>query len=213
MSLFGLKVLILFLFCIIPFKTISGEEVGKTEQPDYTLIASKDNFDVRDYPPMIVAEVEVSGDRKQAINEGFKILADYIFGNNTSTRKIEKTTPVYGELSEKIAMTAPVLQERHMNQWKVRFIMPKKYTLDTLPQPNSPAVRLITYPSRRLAVIRFSGTPGDNVIVKNTQKLKEYMSAERMKPIGDAIFAFYNPPWTLPFLRRNEIMFEIVTVD
>ena len=103
--------------------------MSNVEQPDYKVVTSEENIEIRDYPPMILAEVEVSGERKQAISEGFKILADYIFGNNTSNKKMEMTAPVTNELSEKMAMTAPVLQELHMDKWKVRFIMPKKYSL------------------------------------------------------------------------------------
>lgn len=179
------------------------------EQPEYTVVKSKETIEVRDYPPMILAEVEVSGKRKQAISEGFKILADYIFGNNTSNLKMEMTTPVTNELSEKMAMTAPVMQEQHMDKWKVRFVMPKKYSFETLPKPNSKHVNLIPLPARRFAVIRFSGLADDENIQQHTKQLQAYILAEKLTPIGETVLAFYNPPWTLPFLRRNEVMIEI----
>lgn len=158
---------------------------------------------------MILAQVEVSGERKQAISKGFKILADYIFGNNTSNNKMEMTAPVTNELSEKMAMTAPVLQEQDMDKWKVRFVMPKKYSPETVPKPNSKDVILIPLPARRFAVIRFSGLPDDETIKQHTDELKAYILAETLKPIGEPILAFYNPSWTLPFLRCNEVMIEI----
>ena len=183
--------------------------MSNVEQPDYKLVTSRQNIEIRDYPSMIFAEVEVAGPRKQAISEGFKSLADYIFGNNTSAKKIEKTKPVTREPSEKIPMTAPVIQEKHIDKWKVRFVMPKKYRLETLPKPQSKNIRLISSPAKRFAVIRFSGIARDKNIQQHTEKLRDYILAEKWEPIGGVVLAFYNPPWTLPFLRRNEIMIEI----
>jgi hypothetical protein len=158
---------------------------------------------------MVIAEVEVSGERKLAINEGFKLLADYIFGNNTSNHKMDMTAPVTNEISEKMSMTAPVMQEQQIDNWKVRFVMPKKYSFGTLPKPNSKEVILISVPAKRFAVIRFSGLANDESIKQHTEDLKAYILAENLKPVGGAVLAFYNPPWTIPFLRRNEVMIEI----
>lgn len=194
---------------IIILAALAGKIMSIVEQPDYELITSKENIEIRDYPPMILAEVEVSGERKEAISAGFKILADYIFGNNTSNKKMEMTAPVTNELNEKIAMTAPVLQEKRMDKWKVRFVMPKKYSLETLPKPNSKDVSLIALPARRFAVIRFSGLADNESIKLHTDELEAYIIAGKLKPIGGTVLAFYNPPWTLPFLRRNEVMIEL----
>lgn len=183
--------------------------MSNVEQPDYKLVMSKENIEIRDYPPMILAEVEISGERKQAISEGFKILADYIFGNNISNKKMEMTAPVTNERSEKMAMTAPVIQEQHRDKWKIRFVMPKKYSLETLPKPNCEDVMLIPSPSRRFAVIRFSGLADNKNIKQHTDELEAYILAQKLKIIGGPLLAFYNPPWTLPFLRRNEVMIEI----
>lgn len=169
--------------------------MSHVEQPEYKLVMSEGNIEIRDYAPIILAQVKVSGERKQAIREGFKLLANYIFGNNTSNNKME--------------MTAPVLQEQDMDKWKVRFVMPKKYSLETLAKPNSKDIVLISLPARRLAVIRFSGLANDETIKRRTNQLKAYILAETLKPMGEPILAFYNPPWTLPFLRRNEVMIEI----
>jgi len=203
------KILIVVLAGIIILAALAGNIMSNVEQPDYKLVTSEENIEIRDYPPMIVAEVEVSGERKQAINEGFKILADYIFGNNTSNQKMEMTAPVTNELGEKMDMTAPVLQELHMDKWKVRFVMPKKYSFETLPKPNSKDVILIRLPARRFAVIRFSGLANNENIKLHTEELEAYIVAEKLKPIGQAVLAFYNPPWTIPFLRRNEVMIEV----
>ncbi len=194
---------------LLILEALEGNIMRSVEQPDYKLISSEQNIEIRDYSPMILAEVEVSGERKQAIREGFKILADYIFGNNTSNIKMEMTAPVTNERSEKMAMTAPVLQEQHRDKWKIRFVMPKKYNLESLPKPNSKDVILIPLPDRRFAVIRFSGLADDKKIKQHTDELRAYILAKTMKPLGEPILAFYNPPWTLAFLRRNEVLIEI----
>lgn len=204
-----MKVLIIVFIAIIILAALAGNIMSNVEQPDYKVVTSKGDIEIRDYPPMILAEVEVSGERKEAINEGFKMLADYIFGNNSSKKKMNMTAPVTNELSEKMAMTAPVIQEQYRDKWKVRFVMPKKYSLETLPTPNSKEVQLLPLPARRFAVIRFSGLVNDNDIKKHSEELKAYILAQSLKPIGEPVLAFYNPPWTLPFLRRNEIMIEI----
>ena len=179
------------------------------EQPDYTVLSSKENIEIRSYPPIILAETEIFGERKPAITEGFKILADYIFGNNSANRQMKMAAPVTGEISEKIAMTAPVMQEEHKDKWKIRFVMPKKYRFEELPTPNSRQVVLIQQPAKRFAVIQFSGLANDKNLKDHENKLKAYILTEGLKPTGRIIFAFYNSPWTLPFLRRNEVLMEI----
>lgn len=181
---------------IIILAALAGNIMSNVEQPNYKPIKLDGNIEIRDYPPMILAEVEVSGERKEAIREGFKILADYIFGNNTSNIKI--------------AMTAPVMQQQYMdNKWKVRFVMPEKYNFETLPKPNSKRVILNSMPARRFVAIRFSGRADDKNINLHTKQLEAYVLEEKLNPLGNAILAFYNPPWTLPFLRRNEVIIEI----
>lgn len=204
-----MKILLVIVIGIIILALLAGKVMSRVEQPDYKLVTSKDNIEIRDYPPMILAEVEVSGGRKEAISEGFKILADYIFGNNTSKTKMEMTAPVTQAVSEKMAMTAPVIQEHYLDKWKVRFVMPKKHTIETLPKPASKEVVLVPIAARRYAVIQFSGLPNDESIKQHTEELEEYISAQDLTSIGGPQLAFYNPPWTLPFLRRNEVMIQI----
>lgn len=205
-----MKIVIVLLFVIIILVlAFMGNIISNVEQPKYKVLRTKGNIEVREYEPMIVAEVEVSGERKEAIRQGFRILADFIFGNNVSNKRMEMTAPVTNQLSEKMAMTAPVMQEKYMEKWKVRFVMPAKYSLETLPKPNSNEVTLITVPARRFAVIRFSGLADDVNIKQHTQELEAYIFAENIKTIGKPVLAFYNPPWTVPFLRRNEVMIEI----
>ncbi len=204
-----MKILIVVSLGIIILSAIAYYVMSQIEQPNYKLVKSKGPIEIRDYAPLILAQVEVSGERKQAIREGFQILADYIFGNNTSNKKMEMTAPVTNELSEKMAMTAPVLQQQDSNHWKISFVMPKKYSFETLPKPHSKEVVLIQLPARRFATIRFSGVPDDESIKLHTKELEAFIADEKLKIIGGTLLAFYNPPWTIPFLRRNEVMIEI----
>jgi hypothetical protein len=158
---------------------------------------------------MIVAEVEVTGQRSEAIREGFRTIADYIFGNNLSSQRVAMTGPVSQQASEKIAMTAPVTQQGDGETWRVRFFMPVKYTMDTLPKPKNPAVKLTAIQEKRFAVIRFSGLVREESLNRHTDELRTYLRARNLASLAQPTYAFFNPPWTLPFLRRNEIMIEI----
>ena len=186
-----------------------GPIVSNVEQPKYQVVESSGDIEIRDYRPMIVAEAEVSGDRRHAIGKGFRVIADYIFGNNTTAQKVPMTAPVTQQGSEKIAMTAPVTQQGEGNTWRVRFIMPSSYTMDKLPKPNNPAVELKEVGAKRYAVIRFSGMAGEDSLKRRTKELDAFISAKNLTPQSVPTYAFYNPPWTLPFLRRNEVMVEI----
>lgn len=210
---------------------------NSVETPDYEVVSQSDNIEIRQYAPMIAAEATVTGERNQAINKGFRIIADYIFGNNQaadgiamtapvtqqsgediamtapvtqqSSENIAMTAPVTQQASEDIAMTAPVTQQSDGNSWNVRFIMPSKYTMDTIPRPVNPDVKLVEVPSKRFAAIRFSGLAGETKLDRYEQELAEYMDAQGLTPVAAPQYAFYNDPWTLPFLRRNEVMVEI----
>ena len=186
-----------------------GSIVSNVEQPKYRVVESESNIEVRDYAPIIVAETEVSGERREAIRKGFRIIADYIFGNNTAAKKVPMTAPVVQQGSEKIAMTAPVTQQGDGNRWRVHFIMPSTYTMETLPKPNNSAIELKEVGAKRFAVIRFSGMAGEDSLQRHTKELNEFISARGLTPLSEPTYAFYNPPWTLPFLRRNEVMVEI----
>ena len=186
-----------------------GPIVSNVEHPKYTLIERSGNIEIRDYAPMIVAETEVTGERREAISKGFRLIANYIFGNNIAAQKIPMTAPVTQQGSEKIAMTAPVTQQGVGKSWRVRFVMPSKYTMETLPKPNNPAVELKEIPGKRFAAIRFSGMGGQDSLERHTKELDEFLSAKNLTPSSPPTYAFYNPPWTLPFLRRNEVMVEL----
>lgn len=186
-----------------------GPIVSNVEQAKYEVIKSQDSIEIRDYAPMIIAEVEVSGQRNEAINKGFRLVADYIFGNNKSNAKVSMTAPVVQEKSEKIAMTAPVSQQADGDNWKVHFVMPSSYTMENLPQPNNPLVKLKEIESSRFLIIRFSGIASEENLKENTEKLQKFIMDNNLKNQSLPTYAFFNPPWTLPFLRRNEVMIKI----
>jgi hypothetical protein len=186
-----------------------GPIVSNVEQPRYETVETADNIEIRDYAPMIVAETDVSGERRTAIGEGFRTIAGYIFGNNLSSLKVPMTAAVTQQASEKIAMTAPVTQQGDGETWHVRFVMPANYTMDTLPKPKNPAVKIKEIAAKRFAVIRFSGWAGDESLKRRTEELDAFIKSKNLKPLSAPTYAYYNPPWTLPFFRRNEIMIEI----
>lgn len=164
-------------------------------------------FEVRNYPPMLVAEVMVAGNREDAANAGFRQLFDYIDGANAARKDIPMTAPVRQQTGgQKIPMTAPVLQQAKDGEWRVQFVMPAGYTLATLPKPINPAVILAEVPEQRFAVIRFSGRSTPDNLSAHLKKLQDWAAANKLVATGEPVYAFYNPPWTLPFARRNEIM-------
>lgn len=186
-----------------------GPMVSNVEQAKYTVAETHGNIEIRDYAPMIVAEAEVTGERKEAISQGFRIIADYIFGNNVSAQKVAMTAPVTQAASEKIAMTAPVTQQGDGNTWNVRFVMPTSYTMESLPKPNNDAVKLKEIEGKRFASIRFSGMAGQESLKKHEEELSTFLQSKNLSALSSPTYAFFNLPWTLPFLRRNEVMVEI----
>jgi hypothetical protein len=182
-----------------------------TKEPPFTVQFSERDFEIRDYPAQAIAEVLVSGDRKEAASKGFRLLAGYIFGANTRKQSIAMTAPVTQQAAtnEKIAMTAPVIQSGGDGNWVIRFIMPEGATLDSLPQPNDPKVRLRMLAPQRVAVARFSGFAREEAVASNTAALQSFLVAHDLQAIGAPVLAQYNPPWTLWFLRRNEVMIPV----
>jgi SOUL heme-binding protein len=186
-----------------------------TEEPKYSVIEKSGDIELRAYAPMVIAETLVDGTMDAATSVGFKRIADYIFGNNTAraggSEKISMTAPVtMTPTSEKISMTAPVTMQATGGQWRMYFVMPSQYTLDALPKPNNPAVTLREVPASRVAVLRFSGLAGEEKTAKKTAELLAWIKQQQLIPKQTPQLARYNPPWTLPFLRRNEVM---VTVE
>ena len=186
-----------------------GPIMSDVETPSYEVITAENNIEVRQYTPMIVAEVQMNGRREDAIGYGFRLLADYIFGNNIAQQDIAMTAPVQQQESTKIAMTAPVQQQSTGDCWQISFVMPSAYTMETLPKPVNEHVTIKEIPAKTFAVLTFSGTNSDKNIKDHENQLMTYVGANELSVIGTPKYAFYNPPWTFPPMRRNEVMVEI----
>jgi len=183
------------------------------EEPKYSVIEKAEPFELRLYAPMILAEVKVDGDLDEASNQGFRLIAAYIFGQNQVTEKIAMTSPVAIEeqssKSTKIAMTVPVNIEPNAGQWVVSFVMPSAYSLNSLPKPLNPRVQLREIPAVKRAVIQFSGFNSAQKVADKTLELEQWMKTRNLEAVSPPKFARYNPPWSLPFMRRNEVMIDV----
>ena len=190
--------------------TLFGTDAMAVEEPAFRSVLHEGAFEVRDYPALVVAEVTVSGDQKEAASKGFRLLAGYIFGGNKRRQSIAMTAPVaQAQTSEKIAMTAPVTQIQSAGEWVVRFTMPSAYSMDTLPEPNDPKVHLRVLPPTCFAVLQFSGLARKDDVATKTAELEKLAGTHHLRAIGPASLAQYDPPWTLWFMRRNEVMLPV----
>lgn len=175
------------------------------ETPKFTLLAKKELYEIRKYEKQLVAQTIATSE-----NAGFRTLANYIFGNNTSATSIAMTAPVI-EQSESIAMTAPVIEVQDQNAGMVmQFILPSKYTTETIPTPKNEQVKVLEIPSRIFAVHTFSGWVSASTVKDKEQELRKALEQDQIKALPtEPLLAQYNPPWTLPFYRTNEIMIQL----
>ena len=185
------------------------------EEPTYSVVQKTEQFEVRQYEPYLVAEVVVPGPVSEAGSQGFSLLGGYIFGKNKGERKLEMTAPVTQTTIDppapvKLEMTAPVTQAATPSGFLVQFVMPKGYTLTTLPEPLDARVKLREVPANRVAVIRFSGSWSQSLYAEKLQTLRGALAAAGMATVGEPVSSRYNSPFSLPFLRRNEIWLNLV---
>ena len=175
------------------------------EEPSYKLLLQEERMELRAYAPFTIAEVKVQGSFDEASRRGFRLIADYIFGNNRSVTQPDR--------SEKIAMTAPVTVEASSaaqgEQWRMHFVMPSAYRLQSLPKPNNDAVQLREVGEGLFAAIRFSGFTTESAIATRSEQLKQWIQSKGWITTGQAQIARYNDPFTLPFNRRNEILIPV----
>ena len=181
-----------------------------TEEAPYTVIKTDDIFELREYAPQVLAEIIVDGDLEGAGNKAFRPLFRYISGDNKSRDKIAMTAPVSQEQKgEKISMTAPVSQQSVQGKWAVSFMMPASYTMETLPNPDDPNIKLRQVPARRVAAVRYSGFWSEEKYLLHKEKLEKWIKDNSFTVTGEPIWARYNPPFTLWFIRRNEILIPV----
>ena len=180
------------------------------EKIAYRTIERDGPFEIRLIEPHVVAETFVEGDFERVGNEGFRRLVSYIGGANRGQARISMTAPVVQEpASEKISMTAPVAQEKVGDRYRITFLMPSKYTLETLPQPTDTRIRLRAEQKRRVAAIRYSGFWSRSRYDDHERKLREWIDRRGLEPIGEPVWARYDPPFMPWFLRRNEVVIEV----
>jgi hypothetical protein len=187
---------------------VSPEPAMAIEEPQFTIGKRLDAIEIRRYAPYAAAEVTVEGSADDAGNEGFRLLAGYIFGKNKGERRIEMTAPV-AQTPVRIAMTAPVMQSAAAGGYLVQFSMPAQWTLDTLPEPLDARVQLRAVPARSVAVITYSGFWSQSRYEEHLAKLKSALESAQIAWTGEPTWARYNPPWTPWFMRRNEIWLEL----
>ncbi len=182
-----------------------------TPEPAYKIVALVGPVEIRQYAPRLAASVTVPGDEIAARSTGFRRLAGFIFGGNKAQTSIEMTAPV-AQQSEKIAMTAPVSVSGGAEGWTITFYMPAGYTEATLPRPNDPGIVIHTVPGLTYGVYRFSGLPGSTAVHHGEAIVLANLKNAAWRPDGEPVAWFYDPPWTLPFCRRNEVAVPVVPV-
>ncbi len=195
--------------------SIAGIRIG-TEEPHFLRRPLTETVEIRQYGPRIAAETTVADDEDRSRNIGFRRLAGYIFGANHRGEDIAMTAPVAQQQArgDQIAMTAPVAQSRkNGGGWTIRFYMPSKWSMDTLPAPDDDKVRLVTVPGETVAVLRFTGDRSPKAVAARTFELRTVLRDNGIEPAGEAVAWFYDPPWTLPFRRRNEIAIPVHSLE
>lgn len=185
------------------------------EKPSYTVLWNHGDIEYRQYEPYLVSETVIrnTSDYRDAGNEGFRRLFQYISGANSAQAKIDMTAPVArAPSSEQIAMTAPVQQVESAKGWSVTFMLPTEYTIETAPIPTDDRVRIRTVPGRLMAVLRYSGRWTEKNFVEKREELRDAVDNESLERIGEFESAAYDPPFMPPFMRRNEVMVEVNTL-
>ena len=191
---------------------LAGENCMAIEEPVYEVFATYDKVEVRTYAPFMVAQATLPAQmaREDAASTAFRMLFRYIQGNNTSKTDISMTAPVLQEHSTKIAMTAPVSQSVDEAGWQVSFVLPAQFTMNNAPQPKDPDIRLVQMPSRHMAVLRYSGRWSEKNFQKYQQQLTQVLAEHGLQTAGKFVSAAYNAPFVPPFMRRNEVLVEVV---
>lgn len=201
--------------CVSFFSTgCSFFGIRTTEEAGYVVVDKRDQIEIRDYEELVVVETSVNSDYEEAGNIAFKRLFAYISGENLSKAKIAMTAPVMAKegddsAGDKIPMTSPVIGEKQAEGWRYSFVLPAGITLENAPLPSNPDITLGVIPRKKVAVIRYSGSWKEQTMREKTEDLVEWIRANGFQRLSNPRSARYDPPWTLPFLRRNEVMIDV----
>ena len=200
------KILLALIAIIVLWTAFSYFFERNIEQPSYTVLEERDGYEIRKYDPYLVAQVELSNlPYREALNEGFNILAGYIFGNNVQKEEFAMTAPVFVGEAEMLAMNAPVF----VSPQTMSFVMPSEYTLETLPTPQDKRISFVEVPERTVAALTFSWWRIEERVLNKEDLLKRYLMRDDIAITGKTEYAGYNAPFTAPWLNRNEILIEI----
>ena len=180
------------------------------KEPPFSALKTDGAYELREYPHIVMVTSYAKGNFENAQDESFNKLFDYISGKNASKTKIPMTAPVFVEpKGEKIPMTAPVIMSETDKGWAMSFVLPEDATLETAPLPLDPSLKLEERKNLKFAVVKFNGLFSERNFEEYTKALNTWIEKNGLKPTGAAMRAGYNPPWTLPPLRRNEILIPV----
>ncbi len=180
------------------------------ETLSYEVVENKSDYEIRKYKPYIAMQTEVDAENtNQALNNGFRVLAGYIFGDNQGKKNVAMTAPVLETKKTTVAMTAPVLEQKIGEKRIITFTAPSEYTIDTLPKPNTDKIKFVEILEKKYAAHRFTWYYTNDRIEAKKKYLLDLLAKDNIKVLGEPMFAGYNGPGTMPFLMRNEILVEI----
>ena len=193
---------------------MTGGTLMAIEEAKYQVVMKEGKFEIREYESHILAEVEIKGDMEGTSSQAFRPLFKYISGENRVQEKVAMTTPVSQEAANaKISMTTPVSQERSAEAWAISFMMPATYTMETIPIPTNPRIKIREVPPRQVAIIQYSGRWTESGYLKHKQALEAWIQSEGWSINGSAIWARFNAPYTPWFMRRNEVQIPVVKLS
>jgi DNA gyrase inhibitor GyrI len=202
-------VLVLISSLFVGACSMFGYNAG-VKEPPYQILLQEDSYELREYPKIVVVTASAEGDFRQAQDESFNKLFDYISGKNITNQEIPMTAPVLMQSKgQEIPMTAPVLMEETNKGWTMVFVLPQEYTAQTAPRPEDSSLRIEERIGMKYAVLRFNGLFREKNFQERSAQLMQWIEAKNLKPVGPILRAGYNPPWTLPPLKRNEVMIEV----
>jgi hypothetical protein len=206
---------IIFILIIIVLWSLWGFFGSRVERANYTVVKKMADYEIREYPARIVAQTTVQGTHSESMSSGFRIVAGYIFGENTRKESIAMTAPVVAQnkevekVSENIAMTAPVVTTTEGDSHVISFGMPRTYTLETLPTPNDSRVEIVMVPAKKYAVMKFSWYRSDARVTGMQERLLSALARDGVVVQGAVAYAGYNAPWTPPWMMHNEVLVEV----
>ena len=199
-----------FVFTFYLLSFFGGESAMASDEIAHKVLKEEGNIQIREYKSAVKAVVDIKASRSDATGKAFRVLFNFIRGNNISSKEISMTTPVSQTSSQEISMTTPVSQEKSSEgSWSVAFYMPNKMSFEETPKPKDKRISIEKVPARKMIAIKFSGRSTDSNIYEHEKELKEYIKKNEIKTVGDPIYAFYSAPFIPWFMRRNEVIFVV----